>query len=426
MTYKVYYIINILLIISLFSCQEKEINPNDKIQKATEIIYNKIVDIRRQIHQNPELSGNETETAALVTKYLKDLGLEVKSNFSKNTVVGILKGKHDGKHIAWRADMDAIKMETEDKNPFKSKNKGIAHMCGHDVHTAIGLGIADVISQLKNDLNGTIYFIFQPEEETFVGAKNMIDNGLFEMIKPVEIFGLHLIPSEVGTVSTKAKELFAYQKSVKLNFNKNSNSDDLKILLDQIFMGMERQNQETSPKSLQYLADKNLGIENPKTIYDDYFILQSSHISKDENQNTYTANFLETDVENLDKIKQEIKKLITDSEFKSDFISMDFSGENPTVYNHVSLTNSVFESKKNLLHGENLNEIYGQIPYFNEDFIYYQQKIPGVLFFLGASNQEKDILAMPHTPSFNIDEETIKVGIEFSSSLLLDRLNNSN
>ncbi|UWX55896.1 M20/M25/M40 family metallo-hydrolase [Maribacter litopenaei] len=140
-----------------------------------------------------------------VASYLESLGLEVKKGIGGYGLVGILDTGRPGKHIAWRADMDAIATNMPDVVEFNSKNDGVRHICGHDVHTTIGLGIADVLTGLKEYLNGTVYFIFQPAEEKFTGAKAMMNDGLFDIIKPDEIYGLHLSPSPLGTILTKPR-----------------------------------------------------------------------------------------------------------------------------------------------------------------------------------------------------------------------------
>ncbi|WP_316822650.1 M20/M25/M40 family metallo-hydrolase [Pedobacter gandavensis] len=145
-----------------------------------------------------------------------DLGIEVKTDIYGHSIVGILNGKKKGKKISWRAEMDALPNDFPDEVEFKSKIKGVQHGCGHDVHLAIGLGIAEILSKNKKNLQGTVYFIFQPEEETFVGAKNMINSGLFSEIRPDEIYGLHITNLPVGKIMVKPNEMFAYQKRIRM------------------------------------------------------------------------------------------------------------------------------------------------------------------------------------------------------------------
>lgn len=417
-------IIPLFLVLSILSCDSNQISKKEYIKRQTYKIFDSLVQIRRDLHKNPELSGQEKRTSKIVEDYLLNLGLEVKTNIAGYGVVGILNGEKKGRKIAWRADMDAIKIEAKDTVNFRSQKKGVAHMCGHDVHTTIGLGIANVLSNLKDDIKGTVYFIFQPSEETFKGAKAMVDSGLFNEIHPDEIYALHIFPTETGILSTKPNELFAYEKTIKVSVKKKVNREKFKIFFEQIMQSFVRSESKSSPRSLEYLTDSELGLENPNTIYQDYFILLPD-IQMIENQETisFKSTFFETDKNRLDSIRSKINNQIMNSEFKDDFISTSYSRGNPTVINDPALTKSTFKTLDSLYNTGKVKPIYGQIPYFNEDFIYYQQRIPGVMFLLGGSNKEKGIIAMPHSPEFAVDEETIKFGVEYFSSLILNRIN---
>ena len=174
MNFKMQHILLVLFICILISCKSSGgKNIHQEIEINTNQIFNSLVEIRRDFHQHPELAGNEKRTSKIIAEYLSNLGLEVETGVSGYGVVGILKGRKEGKNIAWRSDMDALPNDFPDEVSYKSKVEGIQHGCGHDVHMAIGLGIAEVLAQNRNSINGTIYFIFQPEEETFVGAKKL-------------------------------------------------------------------------------------------------------------------------------------------------------------------------------------------------------------------------------------------------------------
>jgi amidohydrolase len=161
------------------------------ISKKAEEIKGTIINTRRHLHMYPELSGKEKETNLFIAEKLNALGIEVKTNIGGYGVVGILRGGKQGATITWRADMDACAMQEENDIPYKSKNDGIMHLCGHDAHTAIALGMAEVLSSVKNDLYGTIKFIFQPFEEGTEGALKMIEDGVLENPRPAAIYGLH-------------------------------------------------------------------------------------------------------------------------------------------------------------------------------------------------------------------------------------------
>lgn len=405
---------------------EKEFSINKNVQQHTAAIFDSLVKIRRDFHSYPELSKKEERTSKIVAEYLRNLGLEVKTNVGGYGVVGILNGGKKGRKIAWRADMDAIKTDEPDVVDFKSKNEGVRHICGHDVHTTIGLGMANVLSQQKENLEGTVYFIFQPAEEMATGAKDMIADGLFDIIKPDEIYGLHIGPEASGTINYKSNELFAYQRALKITFKSNNNEKELEHFMNAVLKSFARNIEfNGSPWDLiNKIADPIIGVGSKETIFKDYFILQGAGLNKGEETTVYNAGILETNREKVERLPSEIKKQILNSKFKNSFISIEYPKQDLTPLNDPKLTKISAKILRNTYKKEMVKPMYGQIPFFGEDFIYYQQKVPGVFFFLGGSNYEKGIISMPHTPNFQVDEECIKIGVNSFSSMIIERLNN--
>lgn len=416
----------VLLLTTGILCAQSDKNTNtyQQIVKKTDAIYDSLVNIRRDLHMNPEISTQEKRTSKIVAEYLRNLGLEVKINIGGYGVVGILQGGKKGRKIAWRADMDAIKTDDPDPIAFKSKNTGIRHICGHDVHTTIGLGIATILSQQKEDLEGTVYFIFQPAEETFTGAKDMIKDGLFDIIKPDEIYGLHIGPGTSGMINFKSNELFAYQRTLEVTFKPSANENELENFMNSILKGFARNPLNGSPWDIiNNISDPKIGITSKETIYKDYFFLEGTRLYKDQDTTFFSASFFETNIKNTHSIPLEIKKQILNSKFKDSFISIGYSRDYPTPINDPELTKIAAQTIYSFYNKEMFKPLYGQVPYFGEDFIYYQQKVPGVFFFLGGSNTEKGISSMPHSPNFAVDEKTIKYGVQSFATLILERTN---
>ncbi|PYF77081.1 amidohydrolase [Pedobacter nutrimenti] len=397
---------------------------HESIKLETDHIFNKLIKIRRSFHENPELAGKEINTQKIIQQYLVDLGLEVDTTIYGHSVVGILKGKKKGKKIAWRSDMDALLQNYPDPVAFKSQNKGIQHGCGHDVHMTIGLGIAEVLAKHKASLKGTVYFIFQPEEETFIGAKGMINDGLFSKIKPEEIYALHVSALPVGQIMVKPNEVFAYQKRIRIQLKNGLSKEQSKELTKKIQTSLSRLNPGSKPWEIQHMIDPKIGLSNPNTIYKDYLFT-------DNNFSTYTKNdilFLETymyetKLANLGDIIPKVKQLIENNGYQNQLLSVSFVQENPTVVNNEKLTDLTIKALKNIYGNDVITTDNGQVPYFNDDFSYFQQKVPGVYFFLGGSNMEKGIIAMNHSPNFQVDEESIRTGVKCFSSLIVERLN---
>ncbi|MEN2402479.1 amidohydrolase [Flavobacterium sp. MC2016-06] len=404
--------------------KKNETVTNKSIQLETDKIFDKLVEIRRNFHQNPELAGKEKRTQEIIKQYLLDLGLEVKTDIYGYGVVGILNGEKKGKKIAWRAEMDAIPNDFPDKEAFKSIVKGTQHGCGHDVHMAIALGIAAVLTKNKKDLKGTVYFIFQPEEETFIGAKKMVENGLFSQIKPDEIYGLHVTNLPVGKIAVKPNEMFAYQKRIRIKLKDTVSKEEVKELTKKIYTSLSRSQSGSKPWEVQNIADLKIGILNPNTIFKDYLIIDQNFTNYSKNGELFLeADLYETNLSNVKNIIPKVKEVIETSIHKDQLLSISFIQENPTVINDKKLTENALKIIKNSYGKESVAAVYGQAPFFNDDFAYFQQKIPGVYFFLGGSNFQKGIIAMNHAPDFYVDEECIRIGLKTFSSLIVERLN---
>lgn len=408
---KIQLLLFILLItLSGYSQNKKEALTHELVSVETDRIYDKLVKIRRDIHTNPELAGNEKRTQEIIKKYLLDLGIEVKTDTYGHSIIGILNGEKKGKKIAWRAEMDAL--------------PNGQHGCGHDVHMAIGLGIAEILAKNKESINGTVYFIFQPEEETFVGAKKMIEQGLFSIINPDEIYSLHVTALPVGQIMVKPNEMFAYQKRIRIKLKNDLSKEEVKGLTGKIYSSLSRSQINSKPWEIQFISNPTKGLMNPNTIFKDYLIMDEKFNIYSEKDELFLETYLyETNQKNLQKIIPKIEQLIGEGGYKKKLLSISFIQENPTIVNDEKLTKSAIKTL-NGIYGDNLVlPDYGQVPYFNDDFAYFQQKVPGVYFFLGGSNIEKGIVAMNHAPNFNVDEESIKIGVRSFASLIIERLN---
>lgn len=420
-----YIILTILAFCQKAFCQQNENRLiHEKIKIETDAVFKKLVDIRRDFHENPELAGKEVRTQEKIKQYLLDLGLEVETDIYGHGVIGILNGGKKGKNIAWRADMDALPNDFDDNVDFKSKTKGVEHGCGHDVHMAIALGIAEVLVKNKKDLKGNVYFIFQPEEETFVGAKNMINTGLLTKIHLDEIYSLHVTPLAVGQIMIKPNEVYAYQKRIQIKFKDELTKEQTNEITKKIHDALVRIAPGSKPWELQNIIDPKLGLSNPNTIFRDYLIMDEKFNIRSKNKElTLDAYLYETNFSNLKAIIPNVKQIIESGNFKNQLLSISFIQENPTVINDKKITINAIKALDNIYGKGTVTADYGQIPYFNDDFSYFQQKIPGAYFFLGGSNFEKGIIAMNHAPNFKVDEECIKTGVRSFSSLIFERVN---
>ena len=398
-------------------------HPTSPTLQMDDQLYKKLVAIRQDLHAYPELAGQEKRTAATVAAHLRGLGLEVQTGHYGHSVVGILRGARPGKTIAWRAELDALPGDYADPEPFKSRTPGVHHACGHDIHIAIALGIAEVLAKDRQSLQGTAVFLFQPEEETFKGAKALLERGVFASVTPDEIYGLHVTALPVGQIVVRANEMFSYSRRVSIRLKAGLSKEVIEQLTRRVHSELVRARPNAKPWELHNAGDPVIGLTSPDTAFQDYLIMDGAFDVRSENgEIVLGANVYETTASKLDSILPGIERAIAASGQKSKLLGVSFVQADPTVQNNARLTRLALDSLQKSGGADLVRPGYGQAPFFNDDFAYFQQKVPGVYFFLGGSNAAKGIVAMNHAPNFQVDEESIRVGVKSFSSLILARL----
>lgn len=422
------YVLTLLTISVLLSCKPTENDTEllfEDMTTSSQDMFNELVEIRRDLHQYPELAGNEKRTATLVADYLKELQLEVHENIGGYGVVGILDTGKPGKKIAWRADIDALATEFEDDPvAFASKNPGLRHICGHDVHTTIALGIAKNLSLHKEQLVGTYYFVFQPAEETITGAKAMLEDGLLEVIQPDEFYALHMTPFPVGTVAVKPNEIYAHYKKIVLGLH---TQDSSKInAATSYFKQLQNVTDERFGTDSSF-EDATIGIVGSSSIYKNYTYLESPvKVQKLQDSTTLSAYISFSNAEELEQGRQKMDSLFKNGALQDVYKYHRIEPVSYVIKNHPETTKEAMQFLSN--HYEDaLTELSGSFPGGrSDDFALFQEEIPGTYFFMGASNFEQNIIAMPHTPIFQVDESVIEYGVRYFSTLLAARANYEN
>jgi metal-dependent amidase/aminoacylase/carboxypeptidase family protein len=197
-------IASLVTMMTALSAHQAPADLHGRIASHVEAHQSGFITLRRDLHRHPEVSGREVRTADVIAKQLKTFGLDVRTGVGGHGVVGTLNGGRPGPLVAYRADMDAVPSALPDPASFPSEVPGVRHICGHDVHVAIGVGLASALASVRRDLPGRVMFIFQPAEERAAGARAMLDAGLFATERPVAVFGLHAAPIEVGRITSKA------------------------------------------------------------------------------------------------------------------------------------------------------------------------------------------------------------------------------
>lgn len=388
-----------------------------EIQKHLE----EIIQTRRYLHMNPELSNREFATAKLVASKLLSMGLEVKTGVAKTGVVGILRGNNAAFTIAYRADMDALPIQEDSGVAFASLNPGVMHACGHDIHTTIGLGAALVLSQLKDHVKGNIKFIFQPAEEGAPsgeegGADLMVNEGVLENPPVSAIFGLHVWPdAEVGEVLFADGPVLASSDSFDVILSGKSShgarpyeGTDTIVLAAQVIL------------TIHSTLSRIINPADPAVV--SIGKIQGgirSNIIADEVRLTGTVRTLsETTRSRIEHLLEDIVHGATQP-VNADYQFFYSRGSSP-VFNHPDLAAIMLPTLKDVLGKNRVKSLNPQM--VAEDFSEYTQTIPGFYFFLGIKSPGKTSMPPLHSPQFNPDERSIAVGIRAVCHLLLDCL----
>ncbi|MEI9933777.1 MAG: M20 family metallopeptidase [Ferruginibacter sp.] len=364
------------------------------------------ISVRHHLHAHPELSYKEFETSKFIQQKLTEFGIpyEIKATTG---VIGLIKGKNPGMRvIALRADMDALPITEENNVDYKSINNGIMHACGHDVHTSCLLGAAKILNELKDKWEGTVKLIFQPgEEKNPGGASLLIKEGVLENPAPKSIFALHVHPGlEVGKLSFRSGMVMASADEIYITIKgKGGHAASPQTAIDPILIA------SNLIISLQQIVSRNNNPFNPS-------VLSITSI-----QGGYTTNVIPSEV----KLMGTFRAMNEEWRFKAHALISKLATElvhgmgaeidlkidvgYPFVLNDKTLNDIARKKGKTYVGTDNVEET--ELRMGAEDFAYYTHKIPGCFFRLGAGNKAKGISSGVHTPTFNIDENAIEIGI---------------
>jgi amidohydrolase len=377
-----------------------------KIKDLARQLAPEFIEVRHHLHAHPELSYQEFETSKFVQQKLVEYNIpfEVKATTG---VIGMIEGKNPGSRVvALRADMDALPIEEQNDVPYKSTRKGLMHACGHDVHTTCLLGAAKILSQTKNDWEGTVKLIFQPgEEKNPGGASLLIKEDVLESPKPQGIFALHVNPQlEVGKLSFRSGKVMASADEIYITIkSKGGHAAAPQLTADTILIASHL------IVALQQVISRR---NNP---------LQPSVLSITSFQGGYTTNVIPSEVKLMGtframdegwrfKAHDIIRKLSTELVHSMGAeIDLHIDVGYPSVYNNEQLNDVAKKIAGQYMGAQNVEET--EIRMGAEDFGYYSQEIPGCFFRLGTGNKSKGITSGVHTPLFNIDEDAIETGI---------------
>jgi amidohydrolase len=399
-----------------------------RIDQETQRVTPQIVELRHRLHQNPELSNRESQTAELVAAHLRSLGLEPRTGIAKTGVVALLKGGKPGPLIAVRADMDALPVTEQTDLPFKSTKRdtflgqeiGVAHACGHDVHTSSLLGVASVLTAVQKDLPGSILFIFQPAEEgpppgEEGGAELMLKEGLFGQNKPVAVFALHSFPDlEVGQIGFNPGPTMAAVDQFRITIRgKQSHGAYPHLSVDPIVTGAE------AVLALQTIRSRNLPPLEPSVITvgifrgGERFNIIPGEVMLEGTVRTYNENVRKE----VERRMREIVDGITRANGAT--FEIDYKRNAPATVNDPALSKAVQPLLERVAGAGNVKIVEPSMG--GEDFAYFANEVPGFYYRLGVVKPGTTSGGL-HTPTFRADDSAVPVGIRVMSRLLVDYL----
>ena len=395
-------------------------------------IEQKVIDWRRDIHENPELGNREVRTAALVTKHLESLGMDVQTKVGVTGVIGVLKGGLPGPVIALRADMDALPVLERTPVSFASKVKtvyngsetSVMHACGHDSHVAILMGVAEVLSEMQKDLKGTVKFIFQPAEEGAPkgeegGAELMVKEGALKNPDVDVIFGLHINSQiEAGKITYRPGGMFAGVGDLKITVKgKSSHGADPWSSVDPIVTSAQIIN------NLQTIISRNVNITRNAAVVTIGAIHggNRSNIIPEQVEMLGTVRTLSESDEEL--IFERIRQIVTktaEANGAEAIVELPYSSHYPVTFNNIDLTAKMLPSLKKTAGESNVLLVPAETG--AEDFSFFANEVPGLYFYIGGmpKGQDPKTTASHHTPDFYLEESGFILGVNAMVNLVAD------
>lgn len=383
---------------------------SDKIKNLARELLPEIISIRRHLHANPELSFEEKETANYICSILQRENIEFKSGIAGTGIVATIKGNNpDSRTIALRADMDALPIKEENKNEYCSKNIGVMHACGHDVHTASLLGAAMILNRCRAEINGTLRLIFQPGEEKLPGgASMMIKEGVLQNPTPEFILGQHVFPElEVGKVGFRSGMYMASTDELYLTVKGKGGhaampsqyinpliiASEILTQLNELFMG-ENKIQKEIPTVLAFGKINSTG--GATNVIPEEVKIEGTFRTMNEEWRMRAHEEMRA------RVRARAKELGGDAELR---IERGY----PFLVNDEKITANSKNAAIEYLGKENVVDL--DLRMTAEDFSYYTQVIPACFYRLGTRNESKGIISSVHTPTFDVDENSLEVGM---------------
>lgn len=400
-------------------------------EKTYSNINEKVIEWRRHFHENPELGNREFKTAAYIERHLRKLGLEVQTGVGITGVVGILKGDKPGKVLGLRADIDALPVTERNDLSFKSKvvteflgeTTGVMHACGHDTHTAILMGVAEILAKNKGQVAGTIKFIFQPAEEgpppgEKGGALLMVEEGVLKNPDVDAIFGLHInSATPVGQVRYKTGGIMASAQRFVITVNgKQTHGSQPWSGVDPVYISSK------IIDGIQSIISRESNLLNEAAVISVGKIKSGVRFNIIPESAELIGTIRTLDYDMRDHIEKRMYKMIpTIAEAYGGTAEVSISESTDITFNDPDLVAQMLPSMEKALGKENV--LLTKATTGAEDFSYFSREVPGFYFFLGGMTPGNETPFPHHTPDFFIDEDGLIHGVKVLTQMSMDYLN---
>lgn len=392
---------------------------NNTIKELTKKHLDRIIEIRRDIHMHPELGMEESITSSLVASELEKLGLKVQINIGNTGVVGLLQGKDEGKTLLLRADMDALPIEENNDLEFKSRNPGVMHACGHDVHTAVLLGVAKVLTEMKDSIKGNVKFVFQPAEENNPtgGARYMIQDGVLENPKVDAAMALHVWDIPLGTVAlrkgtmmARSDRLFITIRGKSSHASQPQKGADAIVAAAQVITALQTViSRNVDPMESAVITLGTISGGSRYNVVSDKVVLEGT-------VRIFDDSVAEIIPEKIQKITRGVAEAMG-CQAQVDYVE----GYSMTV-NDPELAQDAIDNFRDIL-GEEKVLVPDNPASGGEDFSEFTKRVPSVYYWLGMKSEQNEDKAILHNPNLIIDERAIEYGITTMASAAIDYLN---
>ena len=390
----------------------------EKIKSLSQQYSQEVIGLRRHLHANPELSYQEHNTVKFVAQTLRSFGIEPIEGIADTGLIAEIKGKNPGKKtIALRADMDALPITEANDVPYKSKNIGVMHACGHDAHTSSLLGTAKILNEVKEQFEGTVRLLFQPgEEKNPGGASLMIRDGALKNPEPAAIIGQHVFPLlPVGKIGFREGMYMASSDEIYLKvIGKGGHGAAPELAIDpiiiasHIILGLQQIiSRNASPKQSTVLTFGKISGGTAVNIIPDEVTIDGTFRAMNETWRT----------EGLKKIKKMAENI---AEGMGGKCEVTISHGYPYLENNPAVTRRIKRAAEEYVGKENVVDL--DITLGSEDFAFYSHVVPASFYRIGTRNEAKGIISYVHTPTFNIDEDALTIGPGLMAWMALQEL----